>query len=45
MAACEKCVALEREVEALKKEKGELEVMLHKRLRSCFKNSSVKRVC
>ena len=39
MAACEKCVALEHEVEALKKEKGELEVMPHdKRLRSCFKN-------
>ena len=33
MAACEKCVALEHEVEALKKEKGELEVMLHKRLK------------
>ena len=34
MAACEKCVALEHEVEALKKEKGELEVMPHdKRLK------------
>ena len=30
MATCEKCAALEREVEALKKEKGELEKILHK---------------
>ena len=30
MATCEKCTALEREVEALKKEKGELEAILHK---------------
>ena len=30
MATCEKCAALEREVEALKKEKGELEAILHK---------------
>ena len=29
MATCEKCVALEREVEALKKEKGKLEAILH----------------
>ena len=29
MATCEKCAALEREVEALKKEKGELEAILH----------------
>ena len=35
MATCEQCAALEREVEALKKEKGELEAMLHdKRLKN-----------
>ena len=30
MSTCERCAALEREVEALKKEKGELEAILHK---------------
>ena len=35
MATCEQCAALEREVEALKREKGELEAMLHdKRLKN-----------
>ena len=29
MATCEKCAALEREGAALKKEKGELEAILH----------------
>ena len=37
MATCEQCAALEREVEALKKEKGELEAMLHdKRLKNLW---------
>ena len=35
MATCERCAALEREVEALKKEKGKLEAILHdKRLKN-----------